>query len=207
MEIHPPEAPIHSVRDFLLHLLMIALGVLLALAAEGVVERVHHHNLVREARENLLAEMNDNHKALQDNFPKMAQNEQQLKSILSYLDKLKTDRKAKIPDMFLNLNMLVLNNASWNAASATGAVALMPYKEVSEFANDYEVQQRANDLSAKLVDYWLAMTALGSDAGKLSASQLEQLEERVQLAQSHLQALENISHSLDREYEKRLSGK
>jgi hypothetical protein len=60
MEIHAPEGPIHSVRHFLIHLLTITVGILIALSLEGLNEWRHHRNLVHEAQSNLANELHDN---------------------------------------------------------------------------------------------------------------------------------------------------
>ncbi|HEY1529175.1 MAG TPA: hypothetical protein VGH51_23350, partial [Candidatus Angelobacter sp.] len=57
MEIHSPDKPIHSQKEFLFHMFTVVLGILIALAMEGGVEWFHHRALVREARENILAEV------------------------------------------------------------------------------------------------------------------------------------------------------
>jgi hypothetical protein len=49
MGIHPPEGPIHSIKDFLLALTTITAGVLIALSLEGFIEWNHNRRLVREA--------------------------------------------------------------------------------------------------------------------------------------------------------------
>ncbi len=207
MEIHPPEGPIHSLKDFLLHLSMIAIGVLLALGAEGLAEHVHNRHLVREAKENILGEIQENHKTLQDNLPKLASNGQQLKTLLETLANVRIDRQVQVPDVDLNLNMLILDDSSWKTAGTTGALGLMSYAEVKDFASDYEVQDNANRLSQQLMDYWLSMTAVNGDLSKLSDQQLDDLTHRIQLSLSHLQAVENICKSLDEEYVKRLHQK
>lgn len=205
MEIHPPEGAIHSLKDFFLHLSMIAIGVLLALGAEGLAEHIHNRHLVREAKENIIGEIRDNHHTLQDNLPKLATNEQQLKESIESLAKLKANRSVKLPDVSLNFNMLILDDSSWKTAGTTGALGLMSYNEVKDFAGDYEVQDNVNRLAQQLMDYWLSMTAINGDVSKLSDQQLDDLMQRMQLAMSHLQALENISRSLDGEYTKRLT--
>jgi hypothetical protein len=49
MDVQPPQQPIHSVKDFLLHLLTITVGLLIALALEAAVQYLHHRSLVRDA--------------------------------------------------------------------------------------------------------------------------------------------------------------
>jgi hypothetical protein len=53
VEVHPPSKPIHSIKDFMVHLLAITIGLLIALGLEAAVEAVHHRSLVREARHNI----------------------------------------------------------------------------------------------------------------------------------------------------------
>jgi hypothetical protein len=51
---------IASVKDFLLHMLMITLGLLIALALDGLREELHHRELAHEARSNFAAELQGN---------------------------------------------------------------------------------------------------------------------------------------------------
>src|SRR5262245_25696016 len=64
VEIHPPHAAAHSLKEFLLQLLTITAGVLIALLIEGMVEWNHHRTLVREAKEMIAREIADNKGAL-----------------------------------------------------------------------------------------------------------------------------------------------
>jgi hypothetical protein len=60
MEIHPPTKPVESVKDFLIHLSMITIGILIALGLEQAVEAWHHRELGLQARENIVNELRDN---------------------------------------------------------------------------------------------------------------------------------------------------
>ncbi len=210
MEIHTPEAPLHSFRDFLVHLMMIALGVLIALGAEGIVEAAHHHHLVHQAQENLRAEMRVNYDTLEENLPKLKHNQQLLEQVLVELQKLKADRKTKMSDINLNLNFFFLSDTSWRTAQATGAVALMNYQQVEDWAGYYDVQSMLNRLVGSLEDTWLDMTAafnpLGTDPTHMSDQQLDELQRRIQLSMGRLIAVENIGTSLDKLYGKKLKG-
>jgi hypothetical protein len=211
MEIHTPEAPVHSFRDFVVHLLMIALGVLVALGAEGVVELVHNRHVVAEARGNMIAEMRDNKSTLDENLPLLKHNEELLKESLTDLQKLRADRKAKTHDINLNLNFFSLTDTSWRTAEATGALALMKYQQVQDVAGYYDVQAMLNRLVTSLEDTWLDMTAafnpMGADPSKMDDRQLDEIQQRVQLSLGRLLAVENIAHALDDLYSKRLNQK
>jgi hypothetical protein len=42
MDVHPPHLPIHTWKDFLLHLLTITIGLFIALTLEASIESIHH---------------------------------------------------------------------------------------------------------------------------------------------------------------------
>src|SRR5215472_8841818 len=60
MEIHAPEKPILTVKEAAVHLLIVTVGILIALSLEGIVEYVHHRTIVREAREIMRQEIEEN---------------------------------------------------------------------------------------------------------------------------------------------------
>src|ERR1041385_4850584 len=69
MEIHHPEKPIHSKKEFLFHMLTVVLGILIALALDGIVTWAHHRVLVREARANIATELRNNKETIQKAVP------------------------------------------------------------------------------------------------------------------------------------------
>ena len=60
LDVHPPHEKVHGFKDFLLHILTITIGLLIALSLEGCVEWRHHRHLVAEARESLHEEIKAN---------------------------------------------------------------------------------------------------------------------------------------------------
>jgi cell division protein FtsB len=211
MEIHTPDAPVHSFRDFIVHLLMISLGVLIALGAEGLVEFVHNRHTVAEARSNLMAEMRENKATLDANLPKLKHNQELIEQTFSDIQKIKADRKAKMRDIDLNLNFFGLTDTSWRTAQATGALALMKYDQVQDFAGFYDLQAMLNRLVSNLEDTWLNMTTafnpLGSDPAKMEDRQLDEVQRQLDLSLGRLIAVENIGRSLDNLYSKKLNSK
>lgn len=49
LDVHAPEHPIGGPRDFLVHLLTITVGLLIALGLENSVEALHHRHQRKEA--------------------------------------------------------------------------------------------------------------------------------------------------------------
>ncbi len=48
MEVHPPHQPIHTVRDFLLHIFTITIGLLIALGLEAESAILHGKSTLQE---------------------------------------------------------------------------------------------------------------------------------------------------------------
>ena len=90
MDVHAPHEPIHTWRDFFLHLATITIGLLIALGLEGLVEAAHHHHLLHQAEMNLRAEMSSNRQTLAGDEKQLDGTEQQIESNLSLLTAVKT---------------------------------------------------------------------------------------------------------------------
>jgi hypothetical protein len=68
MEVHAPHEPIHSWRDFILHIVTITIGLLIALGLEAGVEALHHRHLRNETRAKLRNEIIEDQKQLPKNL-------------------------------------------------------------------------------------------------------------------------------------------
>ena len=60
LDVHAPHHPIGGWKDFLVHLITITVGLLIAVGIEGCVELHREHKLVREARETMREEIQYN---------------------------------------------------------------------------------------------------------------------------------------------------
>ena len=142
MDVHPPHSPIRSVKDFMLHLLAITIGLLIALGLEATVEWIHHRHLVSQARQNLAQEIHDNQQNLAKELIALPTEEAQLDKLLSAVNA--EENGAAKPDQPLVWTVTRLNDASWNTAFSTGAVAHMDYDEVRRYSQLYGLQQMFN---------------------------------------------------------------
>jgi hypothetical protein len=52
LDVHPPHAPTHTWRDFLIHIATICVGLLIAVALEQAVEAMHRDHERRELIQN-----------------------------------------------------------------------------------------------------------------------------------------------------------
>ena len=142
MEIDLPEKPIHSVRDFFLHIFTITIGILIALGLEQGVEAYHHRQLAEEARANIVSELRDNRHNLDEvrkHIPKLMQEPE---TILQLVNQALAHKLHKTPPMSLHFDLATTTSTSWTTAQAIGALNYMNYQEVKQFSEAYQLQQK-----------------------------------------------------------------
>lgn len=147
MEIHAPHQPIHTRRDFFLHLFTITVGLLIALSLEGLVEYAHHRHLVHEARENIRLELQLNHEAAQSDLAGMPKKIERQKSNIVSIHGLMSDGAHFHGSVQNTWDFNSLNDSAWKTARETGALGYMPYDEVQRYADIYMLEAIVNDSS------------------------------------------------------------
>lgn len=163
MEIHPPHAPAHSIKDFLIQLLTITAGVLIALSIEGLTEWNHHRLLVREAKETITREIADNKSALERHFKDWDKSVDGIETSLKLANDLLATKKSDIHEIELGFHVSSLSDASWRTAERTGALAHMNYSDVQDYAKLYGHQELYASQQRRVMD--LTVSALGLLAG------------------------------------------
>src|SRR5437660_11533422 len=98
MEIHPPRR-IASLKEFFKELLTITVGILIALSLEGLLEWKHHRELAREARANILSELRENLRELDNEEQDLAKMQKQIRDLATTVHQVQADRKASTGQM------------------------------------------------------------------------------------------------------------
>lgn len=163
MEIHPPHAPAHSIKDFLIQLLTITTGVLIALSIEGLTEWNHHRLLVREAKETIAREIADNKRALDRHFSDWDESVKGIETSLKLANDLLATKKSDIHEIELSFHLSSLSDASWRTAERTGALAYMDYSDVQDYAKLYGHQELYASQQRRVMDRTVSALGLLSD--------------------------------------------
>jgi hypothetical protein len=204
MEIHPPAKPIESVRDFLVHLSMIVIGILIALGLEQSVETWHHHALGREARDNILSEIRDNKKEIDQERANVKKNQATLVRTLATVRDFLAHKKITHAEMSMRVNGATLSSTSWTTAAATGALAYMGYDETKRFAKAYDLQsfvQRTQEEEFRMVTSPIAIVSFspgGPDT--LSDEQLRTVENQLLSLLASVTLWDQLAGQLSEEY-------
>lgn len=206
MEIHAPHEPILTLKEFMVHLLVVTAGILIALGLEQSVEAWHHHSLAEEARTNMRAEIADNKKELDANIGKMDAARKEREKDIQMIDQLLAHKKLEEMSVSLNFSNATLNSASWSTASTIGALSFMDYGEVKKFAEVYKLQDLyehvQNDEIKSVQTGFGILSSLQDGPEKVPTADLLAMKSELRQRLVALQIMGQLGKALSDEYAK-----
>ena len=208
MEIHPPHAPAHSVKDFLIQLGTITAGVLIALSIEGLTEWNHHRLLVREAKETLAREIADNKNALAQHFTDWDRSADNIEKALTLANDLLTTKKSDIHQIQLESHLSSLSDASWRTAERTGALTYMDYSDVQYYAKLYGYQDLYVSQQRRMIDRTvsaLSQISGGSNPHEAPPNDLERFRLELMALRGEMYADKQMGQALLKAYDEALA--
>src|ERR1700760_2541488 len=133
IDVHPPHGPTHTLKDFLIHMTAICLGLLIAIGLEQSVEAIHQHHERQRLREDLRAQAEQQIHLLRQNQMVCAESIAWSRAVLhagrdvipsgGYVTYVLPQRKG-------GPSLQVMANGVWTAAKSSGGVALLSRDEV-----------------------------------------------------------------------------
>jgi hypothetical protein len=210
LDVHAPHEKIHGIRDFLLHLFTITVGLLIALALEGCVERWHHRELRNEADANLRQEIQDNDQALATIRNAVIDEKRNLINVVKFLQSRSQDKPFDVQGINLNFTNSTLSDASWRTATGTGVLSFMEYGRVQQFASVYQEQELFSRLEWETLDRYLQLNSyavFGFNPKTMSPEEAKAALPDVSRTLTHLVAMDQVGENLRLAYERVLAGK
>jgi hypothetical protein len=204
MEIHAPERPVTSLKEFLVHIGIVTIGILIALSLEGLLEWHHHRELVKEARANIASEIQDNRKELDyfiKNAPQARKDQEQALQLIGNV--LAHQSLGAHASLHLVANLADLNSTSWATAQAVGALSFMEYGEVKRYARIYQLQEEFLRLQQKNLDIVtsaLAIFAENKGPTELPEADLRAERSRILDSLSSITIQQQIGQALMKRY-------
>lgn len=210
IEVHPPHSAVHGIRDFLIHLLTITVGLLIALGLEGCVERAHHRHLVHEAEVSLHTEIEDNSKSISSALAEVQKQQETIRHDVEVLRYISANHKAPADaSMEINFRVHGLDDVAWKTAQATSAVSYMPYATVQEYADIYSSQDKFT--AAELQAVRDASVSVGPFIGSKKSDpdpamgEADEIRRRLEILAGQLFYVQSLLESLQSQYAKFLS--
>ncbi|MEA1653072.1 hypothetical protein UAJ10_29160 [Nitrospirillum sp. BR 11164] len=187
MEIHAPESPIQSLKDFAIHIGVVTVGILIALGLEQAVEAYHRHELARQAVESFHAELAENRKAVREVLDEIAGHNTRAEEDIALLTAWQQGKgtagtELKYPGIRLDL----MSSASWDAAIATQALGELPYDAVRRYAEAYAGFRLFTEQEKAQLAEWQDMRLFGTDPAQMTATQRQTLIERLRHYQNYV---------------------
>jgi FtsZ-binding cell division protein ZapB len=162
LDVHPPHQAAHTWTDFFIHIATIVLGLIIAVGLEQTLELVHHRHEIRDAREALAAEHQENirryHQNIRDHLLRLA-NQSSDQDVLRYLLVHPGTPQERLPGV-MNFGSITLNEpveSAWSTVEHSDVASLLPSAELENLANEYkqldrESQYFQNQLQPYLTD-------------------------------------------------------
>ena len=203
LDVHPPHGTMHGVRDFLLHLFTITVGLLIALGLEGCVERQHHRHLVHEAEAGMRREIGDNANRIASLRQQVADQRKQLGGDIDVLKRAKAHPGSTHEQVTFTFRMQGFDDLTWKTAQTTGALALMPYGDATAYSGIYTEQDELfREQREIVVDVMRAASIIVTQENgeQPTPTQVDTTLERIGMVQLRLLLLNSYIDNLDHAY-------
>jgi hypothetical protein len=197
MEIHAPDGPTHSFKDFAIHIGIVTIGILIALGLEGARETWREHTALVETRESFHRELEINRNILKLELARATRIAGELDKVIPALPAL----AARPPDLAARVQKIkpagyFFKTDAWDKAMAAGTLAHMNADEVSRYSNYYltirsylEVQKGVYPVSVE-TDAWF------SSHHSYTPSELAAGEEKLRIYQAGAHAMTQVGDEL-----------
>lgn len=175
MDLHVPEGPIRSVKDFLTHILIVTIGILIALGLEQLVEAHHRAHLAHQAVEGFVRELTSDSQQLNEAVTSNAKVRDQIAGWITGLTAASPGELSDYPGLYFD----PLSTASWDTAMATQALGELPYDQAHHYADAYDALRVVDELRRRGLADWEDLRSFGKNAAVMTADQRRTLLERL----------------------------
>ena len=139
LDVHAPHEAVHTWKDFFIHIATIAIGLLIAIGLEQTVEFFHHRHQLREARQQLSVELDNNRIVLQKNLDCVRAIQTQLDRNMTIIREYKSSHTPMNGRLDYSHNFFRPRDAAWLSVKQNGTLSLLPYDEMEDHNYMYEL--------------------------------------------------------------------
>ena len=203
-----------TLKEAVIHLAIVTAGILIALSLEGSLTWSEHRTLVRETRQRLHEELDNNQKSIRNVLKSLGPTKTRFGHALDLTSDLSASGNLKeaqtlfsqgTSNVAAGVSFAFFNTASYSTAQLTGALALMKYAEVARYADVYDLQTLYARMQDDAEKDLVAAAMFGrSVLGKPTTTEIEDIKRQLRLSLSGILIVENIATKLDELYSKAL---
>lgn len=197
MEIHRPEGPTKSFKDFLIHIVIVTIGILIALGLEGIREAIHTQRIVRDARANFRVELQGNRKNLDRELKNDRENLGRADQIVGDLANLHKDPagfKTQVAE--ISPSGYFFSSSRWEAALSTDALGHMSVDEVNDYAAANFLIHAYSNLEVRTSADWQQLEAFVSAHTNPTPEEIETGVEKLLVYRADTRSLNQVGEEL-----------
>ncbi len=207
LDVHVPDHKLGGVRDFVIHILTITVGLLIALGLEASVEALHHRHQRNEADETIRQELRENRDTLSKARAEMKVEVANMVRVLDFLEARSKGQPGDAKDLNLNFHEGPLQDSAWRTAASTGVLTYMDYAQVQKYAIAYKEQDQFEAMERQTLDEYLQLDSYvvkGFDPETLSAEDVKTALPDVRRAIAHLGGMMDVTRGTLQAYDEAL---
>lgn len=202
MDIHKPKAA-HSLREFLIEIGTITIGILIALGLEAGVEGLRHRELVEHARADFRQELSDNRAGLVRALNGERETIVALNRMTAALQLRLAGKRPAPGSATVNTTFSTMSAAAWESTVATKALSHMSYADAQALAQAYSESRAYNVLQEEARKPFFELTATDS-LEDLDHTELRERGHVIALNRSYETALLGLGQRLLTDYDRAL---
>jgi hypothetical protein len=191
LDVHAPHQSPLNARDFLIHLLTITAGLLIALGLEAGVEAFHHRHQRIEAEAMIRDEIKSNGEKIEQGKQQFQEELDGMNQVLQTLDSLSQGKPIGVlQEKDFVFHQAPMQDAAWRTAASTGALSYMDYAEVERFSEAYKEQDQLDAMEKQtLEDYLMLMPVLSHHKNDMDAERAKEALVYARQAVAHLSGM------------------
>lgn len=212
MEVHAPDHPVLTFKQFLLHILIVTIGIIIAVSLEGAREWWHQRELVHHTRLNLRRELESNQKSVKMVLDAIGPARTRFETAIEAVDDV-PGHTSQVASLFSpvggglmnGVSFAWLNTASYKTAQVTGAFGLMEYDEAFKYSDIYDLQEQYMPTQDAAQREMTAAYMLGAGLlTKVSPTEAADVERQLRLGFAAMLTMESQAKRLTELYERAL---
>jgi hypothetical protein len=211
LDVHAPNQSVHTLKDFLIHIAAITIGLLIALSLEATVEWVHHKHQAQQALELLKQEVDRNRIVLENDMRSGDLGERNHRAALAVLQRLRLGTRSPNDRLIFVRKFDPFGSTAWKVAHESGAAAYIPYELMARYGDIYETQQLINDAAMSVyADLQSATSILNTEAEDQSGKEEAGIQRDAESADAQalqLRTPDSRSETAENEVNASLSGR
>lgn len=189
MELHVPHGSIRTLKDFLVHIGIVTVGVIIALGLSQVVEAYHRSRMAAETMEGFRREVNYAETQVKEIVDAIPAWRNQIAMEIAKLSATPAQITDPEPIRYPGPVYQLIRKASWETAIATQVIGDLPADKVRNYELAYEELKIFVDLERSGVGFWNDLHGYGENAAILSAEDRHALVKELRRYETFLRFL------------------